>query len=257
MTEVSALTVGVDVAGTAVAAGVVDDRGRVLDRRGCQPPSMGVDEITEVIADVISSWRGRYDVEAVGIGAAGFVDERRSTVLFAPNLAWRDEPLRRNVEARVRLPVIIENDANAVAWGEARYGAGVGESFLVCINLGTGIGGGIIVDGELYRGRWGIGAEVGHFRVVPDGRRCGCGNRGCLEQYASGRALVAEARDLARASPALAGRLLELGGGSPEGIGGPEVARAAREGDPAALECFRVVGGWLGQGLAEDRKSVV
>jgi glucokinase len=138
-----------------------------------------------------------------------------------------------------------------MAWGEARFGAGRGEDFLVCVTLGTGIGGGIIVDGRLYRGRFGIGGEFGHFRVVPDGRRCGCGNRGCWEQYASGNALVAEARDLARVSPALAGRLLELGDGSPEGISGPEVTQAAREGDKAALECFGSVAEWVGQGLAD------
>lgn len=246
-----ALTVGVDVGGTKVAAGVVDEQGRVLDRRGRPTPSMSPEETAEAIAGAVSSLRATYRVEAVGVGAAGFVDESRSTVLFAPNLAWRDEPLKKKVEGRLDLPVIVENDANAMAWGEARFGAGVGESSLVCITLGTGIGGGIIIDGALYRGRWGIGAEIGHFRVVPDGRRCGCGNRGCLEQYASGRALVAEARDLARVSPALAGRLLELSDGSPERINGPEVTHAAREGDPAALECFRIVGGWLGQGMAD------
>jgi glucokinase len=145
----------------------------------------------------------------------------------------------------------VENDANAMAWGEARYGAGRGEKFLVCVTLGTGIGGGIVVDGALYRGRFGIGGEIGHFRVVPDGRRCGCGNRGCWEQYASGNALVAEARELARVSPALAGRLLELGNGRPDGINGPEITQAAREGDPAALECFRAIAAWTGQGLAD------
>ena len=246
-----ALTVGVDVGGTKVAAGVVDEQGRVLDRRQRPTPSTSVDETAEAIAETVSSVRATHEVTAVGIGAAGFVDESRSTVLFAPNLAWRDEPLKKKVEDWVNLPVVVENDANAMAWGEARFGAGVGETSLVCVTLGTGIGGGIIVGGELYRGRWGLGAEIGHFRVVPDGRRCGCGNRGCWEQYASGRALVAEARDLARVSPALAGRLLELGGGSPDGINGPQVTKAACEGDLAGLECFRIVGGWLGQGMAD------
>lgn len=246
-----ALTVGVDVGGTKVAAGVVDEEGRVLDRRERPTPSMSPEETADEIAGAVSSLRAAHDVAAVGIGAAGFVDDGRSTVLFAPNLAWREEPLRKKVQGRLDLPVVVENDANAMAWGEARFGAGAGERTLVCITLGTGIGGGIVIDGQLYRGHWGIGAEVGHFRVVPDGRRCGCGNRGCWEQYASGRALVAEARDLARVSPALAGRLLELGDGCPEGINGPQVTQAAREGDPAALECFRIVGGWLGQGMAD------
>jgi glucokinase len=146
---------------------------------------------------------------------------------------------------------VVENDANATAWGETRFGAGRGERFLVLVTLGTGIGGGIIVDGALYRGRFGLGGEIGHFRVVPNGRRCGCGNRGCWEQYASGNALVHEARELARVSPAMAGRLLELGDGRPDGISGPEITQAAREGDRAALECFRTVAGWAGQGLAD------
>jgi glucokinase len=247
-----ALTIGVDVGGTKVAAGVVDDHGRILEQVRRRTPSTNVKETADVIAEVVDLLKGKYDeVTAVGVGAAGFVDETRSTMLFAPNLAWRNEPIKAKVEDLVKLRVVVENDGNAMAWAEARFGAGQGEDFLVCVTLGTGIGGGIIIDGALYRGRFGIGAEFGHFRVVPDGRRCGCGNRGCWERYASGSALVHEARDLARFSPAAAGRLLELGGGTPEGINGPEVTQAAREGDPAALECFQTIAAWTGQGLAD------
>lgn len=246
-----ALTVGVDVGGTKVAAGVVDSEGRVLDKTRRPTPFTDPGQTAGAIASAATELARTHDVEAVGVGAAGFVDAGRSTVLFAPNLAWRDEPLKDRVEQRVRLPVVVENDANAMAWAESEFGAGRGESFLVCITLGTGIGSGIIDGGELCRGKWGLGGELGHVRVVPNGRRCGCGNRGCWEQYASGHALVAEARDLARMSPAMAGRLLELGGGSCERINGPEVTKAALEGDAAALECFRVVAGWLGQGLAD------
>ncbi|MEW2358965.1 ROK family glucokinase [Spirillospora sp. NPDC029432] len=246
------LTIGVDVGGTKVAAGVVDDRGRILEKVRRPTPSTDPEETASVIAEVVDLLKGKYaDVAAVGLGSAGFVDQTRSTVLFAPNLAWRDEPIKKKVESLVGLPVVVENDGNATAWGEARFGAGRDHDFIVLITLGTGIGGGIIIGGELYRGRFGIGAEVGHFRVVPDGRRCGCGNRGCWEQYASGNALVHEARELARVAPAMAGRLLELGDGRPEGISGPEVSQAAREGDPAALECFRTVAQWAGQGMAD------
>ncbi|MFL6054610.1 MAG: ROK family glucokinase [Actinoallomurus sp.] len=246
------LTIGVDVGGTKVAAGVVDDHGRILEKVRRPTPSTSPHETARVIAEVVEILKGRFgEVEAVGLGAAGFVDESRSTVLFAPNLAWRDEPIKKKVEGEVGLPVVVENDANAIAWGEAKFGAGRGEDHMVLIALGTGIGGGLILGGELYRGRFGIGAEFGHYRVVPDGRRCGCGNRGCWEQYASGNALVAEAREIARVSPALAGRLLELGNGRPEGISGPEITEAAREGDSAALECFRTIARWVGQGLAD------
>lgn len=245
------LTIGVDVGGTKVAAGVVDDVGRIIEKSKRPTPSTDPEKTAAAIADAVTELTAVHEVEAVGLGAAGFVDQARSTMLFSPNLAWRDEPLKQKVEDRLGLPVVVENDANAMAWGEARFGAGRDAHHLLCVTLGTGIGGGIIIEGELYRGRWGIGGEWGHFRVVPDGRRCGCGNRGCWEQYASGHALVREARDLTRVAPAQAGRLLELGGGVPEGITGPEVTQAAREGDLAALECFRIVGRWLGQGIAD------
>ncbi|GAA3216095.1 ROK family glucokinase [Actinocorallia longicatena] len=246
------LTIGVDVGGTKVAAGVVDEQGRILEKLRRPTPSTNPEETAEVISEVVQLLKKKHDkVGAVGLGAAGFVDESRSTVLFAPNLAWRDEPIKEKVERRVGLPVVVENDANTAAWAEAKFGAGRGDSHLVIITLGTGIGGGIIIDGKLYRGRYGIGAEFGHMRVVPDGRRCGCGNRGCWEQYASGNALAHEARDLARVEPHRAKRLLELAGGTFEAITGLVVTEAAREGDPAALECFQSVAEWTGQGMAD------
>jgi glucokinase len=245
------LTIGLDVGGTKVAAGVVDDRGRILEKLKRSTPAANPEHTAQVIAAVITELSGRHPVEAVGLGAAGFVNESRTDVMFAPNLAWRDEPLRKLVEDLVGLPVILENDANAGVWAEIRFGSAAGYQDVVLLAVGTGIGGGIVIGGRLYRGRWGMAGEPGHYRVVPDGRLCGCGNRGCLEQYASGSALVAEAREFARDRPAGAIRLLQLGGGSPEGIGGPQITLAAREGDPAALRCFQTVGGWLGQGLAD------
>jgi glucokinase len=248
------LTIGVDVGGTKVAAGLVDEEGTIVASVRRPTPSTSPDAVADTIAGLVEQLRaqaGGQVVEAVGVGAAGFVDRDRATVLFAPNLAWRDEPLRDKVSQLIGLPVVIENDANAMAWAEFRFGAGAAVDELVCITVGTGIGGGLVLDGATYRGSFGVGAEVGHLQVVPEGRRCGCGQRGCWEQYASGRALVREARDIAATSPVIAARLLELGGGDPDGINGPEVTRAAREGDPASLECFDVVGHWLGQGLAD------
>jgi glucokinase len=155
------------------------------------------------------------------------------------------------VEERIGRPVVVENDANAAAWAEAELGAGRGLEHVLLITVGTGIGAGIVLDRRLYRGRFGSAGEPGHYRVVPDGRLCGCGNRGCWEQYASGSALVAEARDFARRSPEAATRLLQLGGGTAEGIDGPAVTAAAREGDVGAVRCFDLVGAWLGAGLAD------
>jgi glucokinase len=250
------LTIGVDVGGTKVAAGLVDEAGTILARTRQPTPSASPSVVEDVVASCVAELRAHAaaevaGVEAVGVGAAGFVSADRSTVLVAPNLSWRNEPLREAVSARVGLPVVVENDANAAAWAEYRFGAGRGEHHLVVITVGTGIGGGIVLDGELYRGRYGIGAEFGHMRVSDSGRRCGCGQHGCWEQYCSGRALLHEAREIADVQRGYGKRLLELGGGRPEGIEALEVTQAAREGDPAALDCFAEIGAWLGQGLAD------
>jgi glucokinase len=171
-------------------------------------------------------------------------------VMFAPNLAWRDEPLKASLQRRLGLPVVVENDANAAAWAEVRFGAGRGADHVVTVTVGTGIGGGIVANGQLLRGRFGAAAEIGHVIVVPDGRRCGCGLQGCWEQYASGRALEREAHELVRVHPDTAGELLRLAGGRPENITGEMVTQAAHAGDGAALRCFEVVGMWLGRGLS-------
>ena len=247
------LAIGVDVGGTKVAAGVVDEDGRILAKLKRSTPAASPARTEQAIADAVTELLAGHQrqVTAIGIGAAGFVDSARSTILFAPNLAWRDEPLKQRVEERLGREVVVENDANASAWAEARFGAARGYQELMLVALGTGIGAAILIGGELYRGRWGMAGEPGHIRVVPDGRLCGCGNRGCWEQYCSGNALVAEAREFARRTPEGAIRLLQLGGGVPEGISGPVITRAATEGDPAAVRCFQIVGGWLGQGLAD------
>ncbi len=245
------LTIGVDVGGTKVAAGVVDEAGVVLARHRQPTPSASPADVEDVIASCVAQLRQQHDVRAVGIGAAGFISADRSTVMVAPNLAWRAEPLRDAVAARIGLPVVVENDANAACWAEYRFGAGRGQHHLVMITVGTGIGGGIVLDGHLYRGRYGAAAEFGHMRVSDSGRRCGCGQHGCWEQYCSGRALLHEAREIADVQRGYGRRLLELGGGRPEGIQAIEVTQAAREGDSAALDCFQEIGTWLGQGLAD------
>ncbi|MER7365694.1 ROK family glucokinase [Nonomuraea wenchangensis] len=242
------LTIGVDIGGTKVAAGVVDDQGKIVEHTLRPTAADRPDLVAETVADVVRELSAGRPVEAVGVGAAGFVDETRSVVRFAPNLAWREEPLQKKISGLVGLPVVIENDANAMAWGETRFGAGRGQSHVVCVTLGTGIGGGLVFDGALYRGRWGMGAELGHMQVQPGGRPCGCGNIGCWEQYASGQALVKEARELAEAAPERAGILLGLAGGK---IEGEEITEAARRGDEVALQAFASFADWLGQGMAD------
>lgn len=244
------LTIGVDIGGTKIAAGVVDEEGTILDIHRVPTPSTPQGIVDAICAAVSEAGKG-HDVEAVGIGAAGYVDDKRATVLFAPNIDWRHEPLKDKVEQRTGLPVVVENDANAAAWGEYRFGAGKGHDDVICITLGTGLGGGIIIGNKLRRGRFGVAAEFGHIRVVPDGLLCGCGSQGCWEQYASGRALVRYAKQRANATPENAEILLSLGDGTPEGIQGKHISDAARQGDPVAIDSFRELARWAGAGLAD------
>jgi glucokinase len=243
-------TIGIDIGGTKVAAGVVDDEGNVLARARRRTPSRDPEHLVDVVTEIVRQLLSEHEVSAIGVGAAGFVDAERRTVLFAPNLAWRDTPLRDEIAARIELPVVVENDANAAAWGEYRYGAGEKHPHLVVLTIGTGIGAGLVLGGGLYRGAFGIAGEPGHVRVVPGGRQCGCGNLGCWEQYCSGSALVRAAQEIATERPDDAKRLLELAD-DVDAIDGPVVTRAAQEGDAAAIDCFTEIGRWLGQGIAD------
>ena len=246
-----ALTVGVDIGGTKIAAGVVDEKGKILTRKRVATAGRDAETVEKTVSDLVNTLKKKHKITAIGIGAAGFIDEKRSRVNFAPNLGWLDEPPRMPVESPTDLPTVVENDANAAAWGEYRFGAGKGSDYLVAITVGTGIGGGIIIEGSMFRGRWGAASEFGHLCVDPGGRPCGCGNRGCWEQYASGNALVREARYLASERRTEAETLLDLGDGTPEGVQGLHVTKAAREGDPVALAAFDFVSRWLGQGMAD------
>ena len=246
------LTIGVDIGGTKVAGGVVDQEGRVLARTRRETPAADVAKTRDLIIEVVTELASAHRVSAVGIGAAGWIDASRSTVLFAPNLAWRYEPLREQVAAAVDVPVIVENDGNVAAWAEFRYGAARdAEDSMVMFTVGTGIGSGIVLGGSVVRGAHGIAAELGHTLAVPNGFPCGCGRRGCFEQYASGNALVRFARAGASREPGRAAVLLELAGGDPAAVSGPMVTDAARAGDPVAREAFDSVGHWLGTGLAD------
>ena len=245
------LTVGVDVGGTKVAAGVVDEQGQVLARvrRATTATVPGAAE--KVISEAVLELASSFPVEAVGVGAAGLVDETRSIVRFAPNLGWREQPLRAQLEKATGLPVVVENDANAAAWAEYRFGAARGRDDVVMLTVGTGIGGALVLGGRLHRGRYGLAGEVGHLVLDKDGRHCGCGRRGCWEQYASGNALLRAARNRAAQDRDHARVLLSYGDGTPEGVAGPHVTAAAHAGVPVALETFEEVGYWLGRGMAE------
>jgi glucokinase len=242
------LAIGVDVGGTKVAALLVDSDGGVLDRRLVPSPADNAEAVTRTVVALVAELLSDHDgVVAVGVGAAGLVS-RDGVVRFAPNVAWREFPLRERVAAGVRVPVAVENDANVAAWGEFRFGAGRGTADLLVVTVGTGIGGGIVIGGELFRGANGLGAEIGHIIVEPHGPLCGCGNHGCWEQMASGRAIERLGR--IAAAEQRGSVLAEIAGGDPSRLTGPDVTKAARDGDPVASGILEEVGRRLGQGIA-------
>ncbi len=251
----SDLAIGIDIGGTKVAGGVLDEQGAIVARARRDTPhrSKSPDVVEDTIVGVIEDLLGqtaREDVVAVGVGAAGWVSADRATILFAPHLSWRNEPLQERLSTRVPVPVYVDNDANAAGWAEHRFGAGRGETHLMMITLGTGIGGALVMDGQVQRGRYGVAGEYGHMMVVPGGHRCECGNRGCWEQYASGNALVREARSLLLANSPVAHDLLERLGGEDQSLTGPVITEAAQDGDQTCVELIADIGRWLGTGLA-------
>ena len=243
-------TIGLDIGGTKISGCVIDGNGVTLAKGRKDTPAHDPAAIVEEAASLIRELSFERTIDAVGVACAAFINSSGSTVLFSPNLAWRDVPLKERLESVLDLPVILENDANSAAWGEFRFGAAAEVDDMVLVTVGTGIGGGIVVDGVLMRGAFGVAAELGHMRVVPDGIRCGCGNRGCWEQYASGSALVREARELVASDTPHAARLRELCAGNPAALSGPDVTAAAAEGDPAAVELLIDLGTWIGEGVA-------
>jgi glucokinase len=243
------LAIGVDVGGTKIAAGVVDGSGEITDRHRVDSPAKDADAMVEAIAEVADELARRNTVAAIGIGAAGYISRDRDTILGAPNIAWSGVKLGTAVADKTGLPVVVENDANAAAWGEFAFGAGIEADDLVLVTVGTGVGGGIVHDGGLLRGSNGIAAEIGHLRVVPEGRLCGCGRHGCWEQYASGSALVAAARARAAGEPA-ATALLRAADDRMDSITGPLVTSLALDGDPFCIDLLADLGRWLGEGIA-------
>jgi glucokinase len=237
------LSIGVDIGGTKVLAAVVDPVGRVLDTEATATPghelgpeSATAKEVEDALVDVVGRLLAVYGRCPVGVAAAGFVDRDAQRVRFAPHLPWRDEPLSKRLNerlaGRIQGDVLIDNDATAALWAEGRFGAVGTARDAVMITLGTGIGGGLLVHGALHRGANGMAGEFGHMQVVPDGRPCQCGRRGCWEQYCSGRALARAAQE--------------------EGsdLSGPALTTAAHEGDPIARSAYAQVAYWLGVGTA-------
>ncbi len=242
-------TIGVDVGGTSVRAGVVDERGSLLDTARVGTPSEE-GALEDAIAGVVEDLRNRHEVAGVGLAVAGFVARDRRSVMFAPHLAWRGAPVADRIEKRVGLPVLLEHDVNAAMVGEHRFGAARGAHVAALVALGTGIGAGLLLDGKLFRGAYGVAPELGHLTVVRGGRPCPCGKYGCWERYCSGTALAATAVELLARHPGRSTVLAQQVAGDPGSVTGRRVAGAARDGDPIAQLAMAELAKWLGEGLA-------
>ena len=238
--------IGIDVGGTKINALRVARGGTILARSGASTPA---DDSERTLATTIrlASELRTPGVLAVGVGAAGLVDAADGVLRFAPNLAWREMTIAARMRDSLGLPCQVDNDANAAAYGEYRFGAGRGYRHMLLVAVGTGIGGGIVSDGRLFRGAHGFAAEIGHIIVEPDGPLCGCGNRGCWEQVAAGRAIDRMGKQAAREHDSI---LRSLAGGDPEGVTGRLVTEAAGRDDAIARGIFAEVGRRLGQGIA-------
>ena len=238
------MRIGIDIGGTRIKAGVVDDAGVVRARRVV---AVGSERDQAAVVTALAGLLGGLahgepgGIRAVGVAAAGVIERERGLIRESPNFpAWRDFALGVELAAATGLTISLENDANAVILGEARAGAGRGASSLLGLTLGTGVGGGVILDGRLWRGARGMAGELGHVTMEPRGRACGCGNRGCLEQYAGAVGIRQTLRERR-------GALADLAGTSdaPRAL-----AELARHGDPDAREVWREVGAYVGQAVA-------
>lgn len=267
------LSIGIDIGGSSIRGALVDSVGAVhtviaeatpstekelddtltvvVERLLADNASGGVDRASGTVDRASDASVDRVDGSIVGVGlaVAGFLDRDRRLVRFAPHLPWVDRPVGEILTRRWGIPVLLEHDANAAGWAEYRHGAAAGARAAVVVTIGTGIGAALLVDGEIYRGAFGVAPELGHLQVVPGGRRCPCGKRGCLERYCSGTALVDTATELALEGDYV-GPLADLlrAGRSP--VAGRDVVAAADAGDPLGVDTMHRFGDWLAVGLA-------
>ena len=240
-------SVGVDIGGTKIAALRITTEGEIRARTIIPTPatdqSAAMPAIEAAAAAVLED-----GVAAIGVGLAGLIDVRSGALLSAPNLVWRDMALSEDLTAKFGLPVTVDNDATAAAWGESRLGASRGSEDSLFVGVGTGIGGGIVAGGRLLRGAHGLAGEIGHTIVEPGGPPCGCGNRGCWEQVASGLAIARAGARAVADEPGSA--IARLAGGDPRRATGELVTEAARQGDVIAVAILAAVARRLGEGIA-------
>lgn len=241
--------IGIDIGGTKIAGGLVAEDGTIVRQERRPTPAGDGAVIIDAVVEVVESLRADAEVIAAGIAAPGFIDAEQSTVYYTPNIPWRSEPLRDELSGRLPgLDITIDNDANAAGWAEYRFGAGRGTRDMTLLTIGTGVGGAIVTVGRLLRGGFGAAAEIGHMRVVPGGLPCGCGQRGCIEQYGSGRALLRIANEIADQRGI--GQALAQARDTHGELDGHLVYELIVAEDPGALFALRELGGWLGQAAA-------
>lgn len=246
--------IGVDLGGTKILTALAGMDGRLLAE--VKIPTEAGEGQEHVIGQIVRSVEqvrakagvNPGQVQALALGAPGPLDTRQGIIHFAPNLAWHNLPICQVLERRLSMPVFLDNDANLAALGEHVYGAGRNEDNMVYITVSTGIGGGLILGGRLYRGCADGAGEIGHMTVLPDGPLCGCGNRGCLEALASGTAIARDAKDLAACGRGE--QILSAAGGHPASITAVTVAIAAAAGDAAAKSIIIRAARYLGIGIA-------
>lgn len=249
MDDTSVRTIGFDIGGTSLRAGVVDASGTLLDSRSVPTPGQ-TDELIEAVLTLVRELRAEHEIAAVGLAVAGFLDVEGEIVRFAPHLPLRNFPLRKHLRQHLDIPVLVEHDANSAAWGEARFGAAQGAGTWVFFSVGTGIGAALMNNGVIYRGAYGTAPEFGHITVVPDGRKCSCGKRGCLERYASGTALVDSAQELLASGVGVGSDLHQALLNTPAAVDGGTVMAAARDGDELGGAVVDAFSARLGEGLA-------
>ena len=239
---VGLVVIGVDLGGTNVRTALVSQNGEVSDK--VKEPTRALEGHAKVVQKLIENIKAQLDralrkgttITAVGVGAPGVIHADTGVVVKSPNFPdWNNLPLKKELEAALALPVFIENDANAAALGEQWRGAGRGITSMIFLTLGTGVGGGIVLDGRIWPGADGMAGEIGHMTIIPEGRRCGCGNTGCLEMYASSRGIVMTYQERSTRSKALTSE---------------DIYQAARDGDVLAGDVMKGMGHFLGIGIA-------
>jgi glucokinase len=240
--------IGIDIGGTKIAGALVSEDGSIIAEDRQPTPAGDPVAITDLVVAMITKLSAGHEVQAAGVAAAGFIDAAQSTVYYAPNINWRNEPFQANLRARLDLDITIDNDANAAGWAEFRFGAGRHVSDMTMLTIGTGVGGAIVAENRLFRGGFGAGAEIGHLRVVPEGLPCGCGSKGCIEQYGSGRALLRYANEIAD----VGGIGLPLAHARNENgeLTGSIVGEFIAAGDAGAVHALQELGRWIGQACA-------